>query len=185
MTCVVGVVGPKGQMVFGGDSLVTVGDSAAQLSGETKVWKSGPYLFGAAGASRGAQIARYAFKAPAPKGRDLDAFMATTFANALRDQMRDLGHAEKLNNVETFGGELLIGVRGVLYMLYGDYDFDRLREDFAAIGCGARPALGALYATKSMGATKQRVLTALAAAEAFDANVRRPFVVITSEGGTQ
>lgn len=187
MTCVVAVTGPNGRMIFGADSLVSYDEDGtyASVSAETKVWRDGPYLFGAAGSSRACQIARYAFRAPAPVGRGerLDRFMATTFVDALRKVMFEGGHMLLVEESrEEMDGTFLVGVRGTLYTIRDWFDFDRLSESYAAIGSGTRPALGALYATADLGATKKRVLTALAAAETYDSAVRRPFVVITNEG---
>lgn len=180
MTAIAAVTDGK-KMVFGADSLSTLGEGSVRVMAETKIWRSGPYLFGGAGSGRGIQAARYSFKPPTPKGRDLDHFIATTFINALRDAMRDAGHGEKKDNVERFGSDLLVGIRGTLYVIYEEYDFDRLTEDYAAIGSGALPALGSLYSTKKMGATRQRLTLALSAAEVYDNSVRRPFKFLDSE----
>ena len=181
MTAVVACVGPHGKTVFGADSLSTIDDGNVRVMAETKIWRSGPYLFGGAGAGRGIQVARYTFKPPQPKGRDLDHFIGTAFVNALRDAMRESGHMEKKDNAEKIGSDLLVGVRGSLYLIYEEFDFDRLVEDYAAIGTGALPALGSLYSTKKMGATKQRLTLALSAAEMYDNSVRRPFRFLDSE----
>lgn len=182
MTCIVGIVGPKGRMVIGGDSAVSFEGTHLEVMAETKVWCTGDYLMGASGDARGCNVARYVFQPPKPRGRDLDRFMATTFIDALRDAMLKAGHTFKEEQSrETIDTNLLIGVRGVLYTVFESFDIERPRDEYAAIGCGTRPALGALYATRGQGATAKRVRLALEAAETYDAAVRRPFVVISNE----
>ena len=52
-------------------------------------------------------------------------------------------------------------------------------DGYAAVGCGDRLALGALFATAGTGLKpRRRVLRALAAAERFSAGVRGPFVCL-------
>lgn len=170
-------------MVVGADSAVGFDDGTyLNVMGETKVWRHGDYLMGAAGAARGCNIARYVFVPPKPRGRDLDRFMATTFVDALREAMFKGGHTLKEDHSrEEIETELLVAVRGTLYTVYGWFDIERARDNYTAIGCGTRPALGALYVTKDMGATPKRVRLALEAAEAYDAYVRRPWTVLTND----
>lgn len=183
MTAIVAVVG-KGRSYIGGDSAVSFGETHLEVQAESKVWIAGEYLMGASGWSRGCNIARYAFTPPPPKGRSADAldrFMVTTFVNAYRDAMLKGGHTLKdEQSRESIETELLIVVRGTIYAIYEDFDMERPRGEFAAIGCGTRPALGALYATRGM-EPRKRVLLALQAAEAYDGAVRRPFVILPEE----
>jgi hypothetical protein len=123
------------------------------------------------------QLIRYSMKLPKPRG-DLDAFMATTFIDALRACLKDGGWALKENDREE-GGTFLVGVRGRLYAVYDDYQVAKAADGFAAVGCGDQIALGALFATAGTGLSpRRRVISALAAAERFSAGVRGPFLCL-------
>jgi hypothetical protein len=68
-----------------------------------------------------------------------------------------------------------------LFAVYDDYQVAKAADGFAAVGCGDQIALGALFATAGAGLSpRRRVLSALAAAERFNAGVRGPFVCIKS-----
>jgi len=123
------------------------------------------------------QLIHYAMQLPKPRG-DLDAFMATTFIDALRACLKDGGWALKENDREE-GGTFLVGVRGRPYAVYDDYQVARAADGFAAVGCGDQIALGALFATADTGLSpRRRVISALAAAERFSAGVRGPFLCL-------
>ena len=105
----------------------------------------------------------------------LDVVLA--FIDSVRDCLKKGGWAKKNSDREE-GGRFLVGVRGVLYTVYEDYQVGRAADGFAAVGSGEEPALGALFATQDIGlGPRRRVRIALAAAERFSAGVRAPFVV--------
>ena len=123
------------------------------------------------------QLIHYAMQLPKPRG-DVDAFMATTFIDALRACLKDGGWALKENDREE-GGTFLVGVRGQLFAVHDDYQVAKAADGFAAVGCGDQIALGALYATAGTAlGPRRRVKKALAAAERFNAGVRGPFVCL-------
>lgn len=178
MTAIV-AVSQGSKMLFGSDSAATADDALATMA-DAKVFRHGEVLFGCAGSFRAAQLVRYAFSPPKKRG-DLDKYMATTFMDALREVLTKGGHATKKDQEETIDASILVGYRGTLFVVYGDFGIERVRDPFNAIGSGSAPALGALYATRDQGATKSRVLVALRAAEAYTASVRSPFAVISND----
>ena len=185
VTCIVGVVGTKGRIILGADSAST-DDSFGQnsVAGE-KVWKDGEFLFGGAGSWRGLQLARYAFTPPKRGRVSLDKYMVTSFIDGLRETWKKGGHLfkhveEDDLKEEAVGTDLIVGYHGALWVVYGDLQIVRMRDDYVAIGSGTDSALGALYATKEHGATRSRVLTALRAAATYNAAVRAPFVTVES-----
>lgn len=190
MTAIVAVVDRDGNAIIGGDSAVSLDENThLEIQAESKVWRVGDYLMGASGWARGCNIARYVFTPPKPRARSaeaLDRFMCTTFVDAYRDAMLRGGHTFKEEQSrESIETELLVVVRGTIYTIYQDFDMERPRSAYAAIGCGTRPALGALFATEHMGATRKRVELALRAAEAYDAAVRRPWAFIEMPAATK
>jgi ATP-dependent protease HslVU (ClpYQ) peptidase subunit len=175
VTAIVGLVAGRAVHI-GGDSAGVSGFSLSVRS-DTKVFRRGRYLFGFTTSFRMGQLIHYSLEAPKPAKQRLDAFMATTFIDALRDCLKKGGWARKENEREE-GGEFLVGVRGRLYTIYEDYQVAQAADGFAAVGCGAEIALGALFATADGGLRpRRRVQLALTAAERFSAGVRGPFVV--------
>jgi ATP-dependent protease HslVU (ClpYQ) peptidase subunit len=175
MTAVVGLV-ESGSVYIGGDSAGVAGLSLT-VRADVKVFRKKGYLFGFTTSFRMGQLIHYSLRLPKPKG-DLDAFMATTFIDAVRDCLKTGGWAAKENEREE-GGTFLVGVRGRLYAVYGDYQVAKAADGFAAVGCGDQIALGALYATAGAGMSpKRRVIRSLAAAERFSAGVRGPFLCL-------
>jgi ATP-dependent protease HslVU (ClpYQ) peptidase subunit len=172
MTAIVGL--SRGGAVFiGGDS---AGVSGLDLTvrADTKVFRRGGYLFGFTTSFRMGQLIRYTLEVPPPK-KNLDRFMSTTFVDALRECLKTGGWARKEEEQEV-GGTFLVGVRGRLYEVHGDYQIAKPADGFAAVGCGDQVALGALYATAGRGMRpRARVKLALRAAERFNAGVRGPF----------
>jgi ATP-dependent protease HslVU (ClpYQ) peptidase subunit len=175
MTAVVGLI-EGGKVYIGADS---AGVSGLNLTvrADAKVFRRKRYLFGFTTSFRMGQLIRYSLVLPKPTG-NLDAFMSTTFVDALRDCLKSGGWAAKDNDREE-GGTFLVGVRGRLYAVYGDYQVGKAADGFAAVGCGDQVALGALFATADAGLSpRRRVLGALAAAERFSAGVRGPFACL-------
>jgi len=180
MTAVVGLV--HGRSVYiGGDSAGVAGMSLT-VRADAKVFRKKRYLFGFTTSFRMGQLIRYSLELPKPSG-DLDAFMATTFVDAVRDCLKAGGWASKENEREE-GGTFLVGVDGHLFTIYGDYQVAQAADGYAAVGCGDEIALGALFATAraDMG-PRRRVMRALEAAERFSAGVRGPFICLKAPKG--
>lgn len=181
MTAIVGVV-HDGTVHIGGDSAGVSGWSLT-VRADSKVFTNGPYVMGFTTSFRMGQLLRFALAAPEPEG-DLEAFMATTFVDAVREALKAGGWAKKDNEREE-GGVFLVGVQGHLFCIQSDYQVAEAADGFAAIGCGDQIALGALYATaRSRMAPEKRIKLALEAAERFSAGVRGPFAYeMASTGG--
>jgi ATP-dependent protease HslVU (ClpYQ) peptidase subunit len=175
MTAIVGLV-QAGTVYIGGDSAGVAGMTLT-VRADTKVFRKKRYLFGFTTSFRMGQLIRYSLTLPKPTG-DLEAFMATAFVDAVRECLKTGGWASKENEREE-GGTFLVGVRGQLFTIHGDYQVARAADGFAAVGCGDEIALGALFATAGADLSpRRRVLTALRAAERFSAGVRGPFVCL-------
>ncbi|GAA2589955.1 hypothetical protein GCM10010435_80790 [Winogradskya consettensis] len=175
MTAIVGLES-KGKVFIGGDSAGVAGLSLT-VRADTKVFRKDSYIFGFTTSFRMGQLLRYSLAPPSPVG-NLDAFMATTFVDALRDCLKAGGWATKESEREV-GGTFLVGVQGRLFTVYDDYQVATAADGFAAAGSGDEIALGALYATAGTGLKpRKRVLRALAAAERFSGGVRGPFICL-------
>lgn len=176
MTCIAAIV-EDGKVWMGGDSAVSDGYLGIDTIADEKVFANGDFLFGITGGARMLSILRHSFSPPKLfEGQDLNAYMATTFVNALREAMKTGGYGRKSNEVESFYGAILVGVRGQLFSVGDSYSVLRLSAPYLAAGCGADLALGSLFTSE--GNPEDRIRTALAAAERYSAGVRGPFVVL-------
>ena len=175
MTCIVGLV-DSGRVWMGGDSAGTAGWDLI-VRADRKVFRNGPYVMGFTTSYRMGQLLRHGFEAPVPpkSSGDLEAFMATSFVDAVRERLKAGGWASK-NNEQEEGGDFLVGVGGRLFEVCSDYQVGESLNGYAAIGVADQVAHGALFASEGRTAA-DRVVLALAAAERFSGAVRRPFVV--------
>lgn len=185
MTCVVAMVDRWRNVWMGGDA-AAVSDSDLCARRDPKVFHVTPFMIGFAESFRMGQLLR--FRLPLTHlseqsyavvdGDDDGAlrFMTTTFVDAVRDTLREGGMAKKQDGVES-GGPVLVGWRGWIFEV--DYQVGVPLNPFAAIGCGAPYALGALYALKTVSGQEPRQLVriALEAAAEHSAGVRPPFTI--------
>lgn len=178
MTAIAAVV-HEGKVFMGGDSAGVAGWSLRQRK-DSKVFVNGSMVFGFTSSFRMGQILRYAFTPPVMyEGQDLDKYMVTTFIDAVRAAFKTAGYATVSDSVER-GGTFLVGFKGRLFEIDGDYQVGFVYEDFNAVGSGDELCLGSLFSTKSAKdmTPERRIRLALSAAEAFVASVRGPFNVV-------
>lgn len=187
MTCVVGYVAPDRSVSIGADSAGVAGLDL-RIRRDPKVFHAGPFLIGYTTSFRMGQLLRFALPMDELEDRAArvanaeDAgfrFMATHFVNAIRKVFKDGGFARKENEEES-GGNFLVGFRGRLFEIFGDYQIALPTEPYSAAGCGADFALGAMAASNydNLGALGI-VNEALRVAEQFSAGVRGPFIVLS------
>lgn len=171
MTAIVAVPDVRRKrLVMGGDSAVSY-DGDLRISATPKVRRAGGYLLGAAGdGSWFAMLSAVEWPAvPAVGYPELGL-------------VRDLRDAAKRLGVDDADGSAILGavIEDVprLWTFESSLMIDAVPEGaFAAIGSGAAPALGVLWATRSARA-EARTRMALEAAEAFRSDVRGPFTVL-------
>lgn len=180
MTVIVGLV-HKGRVHLGGDSAGVCGYQLT-VRRDPKVFSNGPYVMGFTSSFRMGQLLQHAFQAPHPAG-SLDQFMVTTFIDALRTCLKDGGWARKDSEQEQ-AGTFLVGVHGRLFVIQGDYQVGEPADGYAAVGCGDELALGALHATATLDMPpRDRVATALAAADHHSAGVAGPYTYASTPKG--
>lgn len=172
MTCIVGLV-ENGRVYLGGDS-AGVGGYSLVVRADRKVFRNGPFIMGFTTSFRMGQLLKHHFVPPTHhKDVDTERFMVIDFVNAVRSCLKSGGYAEKNNEVET-GGEFLVGYKGRLFKIQGDYQVGESVNLYDACGCGEDLALGSLFSTEGQQPI-QRLRMALHAAERFSAGVRAPF----------
>jgi ATP-dependent protease HslVU (ClpYQ) peptidase subunit len=176
MTCIVGLV-DKGDVYIGGDSAGVSGLSIS-IRADEKVFGNGPFVMGFTTSFRMGQLLRYKFSPPAQTVHQNDMeYMVTGFIDAARLCFSTNGFGDKDGTV---GGTFLVGYKGSLYTIEGDYQVGKSQGAFDAVGCGSDLALGSLYSTEGLPAEK-RVNIALAAAATFSAGVAPPFTILRLE----
>jgi ATP-dependent protease HslVU (ClpYQ) peptidase subunit len=175
MTCIIGLV-HDGAVYIGADSAGVAGMSLTVRADE-KVFRLGKKMVvGFTSSFRMGQLIRYRMQGVEPPARKLTDWMVTEFVDRCRDVMSDGGFLEKKND-RISGGSFLVGVHGRLFAIFDDFQVSEAAEPFDAVGCGHDLAKGAMFATPGC-QPRNRVMTALRAAEAMSAAVRRPFRIL-------
>lgn len=173
MTCIVGLVSEDKKVYIGADS-AGVGGYSLTVRKDRKVFRNGDFIMGGTSSFRMIQLLRYSFKPPEYKdSEDVEEYMATKFVDKLRECFKDGGYATKSSEQE-YGGLFLVGFKGRLFYIASDYQVGEPVSGYEAVGCGADVALGSLYATPDMQASK-RIELALKASEQHNTGVRGPF----------
>ena len=71
----------------------------------------------------------------------------------------------------------MVGYKGRLYAIYESLQVAECVDNYDAVGCGEKYALGSLFMTQNLDNPEQRILQALKTAEYFSAGVRGPFII--------
>jgi ATP-dependent protease HslVU (ClpYQ) peptidase subunit len=176
MTCIVGIE-DKGRVLIGADSAGTAGGLRQRVRSDEKVFTADGFAFGFTTSFRMGQLLRYRLTPPPfIEGMGLDEYMATHFVDQVRAVFKQGGYAVVENGTER-GGTFLVGVRGRLYSVEGDYQVAHTPHGYEAVGCGDDLAIGSLFTTAKNPKMSARVRcrTALEAAAMFSAGVAPPF----------
>ncbi len=161
---------------MGADS-ASSGDNELMVIQSSKIAKIGPYLIGGCGSGRALNLVQYKAKLPKnPPTKNLEKFLVNNVIPAIQESFKDEPKCDG-ELVMDFG--FLIGVKGQLYVIQQDFTVDRSIDGYYAEGSGKLPALGVLYATRTMKDARKRVVQALTAASKFTPYCRAPFTVQT------
>ncbi len=188
MTCIVGLE-HDGKVYMGGDSAGC--DSwSLEVRSDVKVFQNKDYLFGFTDSFRMGQILAHCFEPPSPTTKtdtkilseiELLKFMSSTFIDKLRKCLKSNGYATIKDNVES-GGTFLIGVRGFLFKIMGDFQVGRTMCGYDAIGSGWLSARGAMFVLNSkLGDvlnSEQKITMALDTAVHDVPTVRGPYTIL-------
>lgn len=167
----------EGKVWMAGDSSQSGDKGTIYQVADPKVWKSGDFVFGCADSPRYAQIVQHAFvPPPLPKAKDinaLDAYFTVDFIPELRKSFKtdlELKGDDKYADIE-----MIVGVRGYIYEIWGDFSWSRPRDGFAAVGSGHLAARVALDCLPNLH-PRNRLKRALDAACKYTIFCRPPFV---------
>ena len=173
MTCIVGIES-EGAVYMGCDSAGVGGYYDMLIETGPKVFHTGRFLIGFTSSFRMGQILQYQLSVREQGRAETNrAYMILAFAEAVRELMKSHGYARVEYNEES-GGCFLVGYRGELYVVEGDYAVLRRTDGFDAVGCGQPYALGALGVLDKT-SPRDALEKALDAAAHFSAGVRGPF----------
>lgn len=178
MTAVAALV-ENGKVYMGGDS-AGVGGYSLTVRKDTKVFINGPFIISFTSSYRMGQLLRYSFKPPThPSHISTEEFIHTIFIDEVRHCLRE-GAFTQIKSNEEHGGTFLVGYKGQLYYIDGDFQVGESMYGFDAAGCGHDLCKGSLHSTGvyDIGPEK-RLEMALEAAEAFSAGVRGPFTIMS------
>lgn len=181
MTCIVGIE-HEGGVWIGADSASVSGWEKRETA-LSKVFCVGEFLIGYTTSSRMGQLLQYQLVVPKQNIEGDMAYMVTVFVEAVRECLRNGGFT-KIENFREEGGVFLVGYRGNLYTIEGDFQVNRNREGYAAVGAGEACALGSLHTTQYDPSLSpdQKVRLALEAAAAHNVMVTGPFTVRRNKG---
>lgn len=177
MTCIIGVIN-NGRVFIGGDS-IGVGGWDKSIRNDKKVFKKEEMIFGFTSSYRMGQLLRYGLKIPKiKKDQDVFHYMVTDFVDAVRNTFKDGGYLKTTNVTEEEGGTFLVGFKGRLFKIDGDFQVEERREYFNSCGCGESYALGAYSILQDMDITvEEKIIKALEVAEKHSAGVGGPFYI--------
>lgn len=182
MTCIVGLV-KNGTVWLGGDSAATDGNMDRTIIKDPKVFVKGEVGFGVCGSPKVMDALAHGMELPIQQDGDDRSFLVTTLVPAIRDGLVKLDAAGEDKSPFgggpgiTFEGEMLVGYRGKLYKLQGNFQLIHSADGYDTTGSGGTLAMGSLKATKKMSNPRKRLLAALEASTS-NAGCAPPFVIV-------
>jgi len=178
MTCIIGLV--EGEAVYIGGDSASAADWTLRATSLCKVFRVGPFVIGYTDSFRMGQILQHHLEVRAQEeGESVDEFIVRAFVEAVRQCLKDHGYSKIENNVET-GGAFLVGYRGRLFQICGDFQANTFIDQLDAVGAGFPFALGAMKALEHLPPV-ERITRALEIAAHFSNAVKGPFYIL--EGG--
>lgn len=176
MTCIIGLA--EGDRVYvGADSAsVSTKDLITRPTNVPKVFRRGSFLIGYTTSFRMGQLLEHWLEVPAkPDGQKLQEYMVVEFAERVRELFKEKGFSSVDKNRE-FGGSFIVGYKGRLFTIHGDFQIAEMSDSFDAVGCGRQFALGAMAALSDLPPAR-RIKKALEIVAYFSAGVCPPFLV--------
>lgn len=164
-------------VVMGGDSALSNEEGDRTLR-SPKVFERQGMLFGVSGEMRVAQLIQHVYDVPkADRDVDVERFVVRDLCGGLRTFLRQ--DAEELlpspDDDEMW--DLLVASRGRLFQICSHLSVAESATGYDAIGSGTPQALGSLASTEGR-LPRERVETALRAAERHHGGVAGPFTIL-------
>jgi hypothetical protein len=139
MTCIAAIV-EDGKVWMSSDSAGVAGYDL-MIRRDPKIYKVGEFIFGFTSSFRMGQLLGYKFAPPEQSQKDtVERYINTAFIDSLRQTLKDGGFSNTTNGVES-AGEFLVGYRGRLFRICGDYQVGELLVNFDSVGAALRMRL--------------------------------------------
>lgn len=178
MTCIVGLE-KNGKVWMGGDSAGTSMNMNQRIRADKKVFIKGEFIIGFCGSFRMGDLLKHAFNIPGTEDVvDSDSFMVNQFVDSLRDLLETENKKAGLAGNDRLVPSILVGFRGRLYNVEGDYQCGRPEDGYDSVGSGSSVAVGSMYASRHVTSARKRIESSLKAASRNDAAVRPPFHIL-------
>lgn len=147
MTAIVGFTHNK-TVYIAGDSLGSNGEEKFEYKA-SKVFKNNNFIFGYTDSFRFGEILEYEFVPPEHKaGIEDKAYLVTAFIPKLRETLERCKYVkadDKCGN-----GFFLMGYKGRLYKVQGDWSVLEPAEGYSAVGSGSSFCIGAMTVLKDL-----------------------------------
>lgn len=179
MTCVVGLV-DSGKVYLGADSRATSGTSI-RIRSDEKVFVNNGIAIGFSVSFRMGQILKYKFTPPPHNDTISDIeYISTVFIDSIKKAFIQNGYGRLYDrDNHEHNGQFLVGYKGCLYTIYGDFQVAFNQDQYDAIGLGADIALGSIFSTVGK-PPMNRIELALQASEKFNNTVGSPFFYVNT-----
>jgi hypothetical protein len=182
MTLVAGVISGNKVILVGDRSALDPEDLSVESITQKKVFKRGELVFGGAESFRMLQLLEHVFEPPVLDTDNVPRYLVTKFVPELRELMTDNGFNESGDEASP-PGPLLVGARGRLFLIQGDYAVLESTDVFNAIGLGKTAFFGAMRALDAAVpeiAPYYRLMTAIEASAASTFAVTSPFDMVST-----
>lgn len=177
MTCIVGIES-KGTVYLGGDSAATNSSLDRTIIKDPKVFVRGEIAFGVCGLPKVMDALAHVVKLPTQVGDKDRAFLVGELIPAMREGLQKLDCTHTTAEEGTyFEGAMLVGYRGKLYELQGNFQLIHSSTGWAAVGSGEALAKGSFRTTEHIKDPEKRLLAVLEAS-CDNAGVAPPFTIV-------
>lgn len=177
MTVIVGLV-EDDKVWIGADSLVSAGDYGMRQI-EPKLIKKGEFLFAGTGAVSAFQHVLHTIIIPPVKEDQIPMdYLMNDLLPEIRSKLSLTGRLTDYHGVQTAPLAMMIGWRGHLYCMYGDFCLIEPHKSFETMGIGEEYARGAMYVLeKTDYSGREKIKLALDAACEYSKGCSAPYTI--------
>lgn len=179
MTCVVGIE-YDGRVYMASDSSSVSGWDKTSISFPKMFYVRG-LMIGYTSSFRMGQILEYELDVPArASGESKIGYIIKSVVPAIRSVLKDHGYMGSDSERREYGGQLMIGCDGELFVVHSDFQVSRNSCGYAAIGVGAAYAYGSMFSSGNLAGDASpdvRLHEAMTAAAEFCIGVSGPISI--------
>jgi ATP-dependent protease HslVU (ClpYQ) peptidase subunit len=172
MTCTIAYKDGK-VVLIGSDSAAVEGNTICIRKHRSKCWKQGEFVVGFCGDFGFGLWLRHVFRWPEVSCPIEEWLVADIQTRLHREVVERFGKSEDWN--------VIIGIRGRIFVLSSCGDVEETNKPYAAIGSGAEFAKGVLWSMESSTCPSwEKIDAALIASAEFVSDVRGPMHIVTT-----